>query len=480
MDKKAKIQYGLVFITDLFSVGVSSLLAWLILDSGLNVILSYAKADLLQFFALLAVVFLLDFLCFNHANTFVRRGWKKELLVCLQFNLVLAAGLAVVLLMTKASLIESRFLYTGILLTNLVVQYAAHTALKAYLTKNFYKGNFATLVGAVTTTDRAAHLLKDLKDDWTVKVQGVALLDWDGQLKEIAGVPVRADFDTFMDWLRREPMDAVYLDVPYQTGESLRPYVEQIETMGAAVHLNIPTLEQYLPKHSRESWMTQTQHTLEEAGDSLFVTLQTNEHSFGDMVLKRLMDLVGGFLMLLLSIPIIAIVAIPIKIQSPGPLFFKQKRVGLNGRVFNIYKLRTMYMDAEERKKDLMAKNKMSGLMFKMDDDPRIIPIGKQLRRLSIDELPQAFNVLRGEMSLVGTRPPTLDEYNQYESHHKGRLSMKPGITGLWQVSGRSDITDFEEVVKLDMTYIDNWSLQLDIKILLRTVAVVVKGRGAE
>ena len=138
-----------------------------------------------------------------------------------------------------------------------------------------------------------------------------------------------------------------------------------------------------------------------------------------------------------------------------------------------------MYPDAEERKKELMAQNKMKGLMFKMDNDPRIIPIGHFLRKSSLDEFPQFWNVLRGDMSLVGTRPPTVDEYKQYETQHKKRLAIKPGITGLWQVSGRSDIIDFEEVVALDAKYITEWSLREDIKILWKTVLIVVKGKGA-
>ena len=139
-----------------------------------------------------------------------------------------------------------------------------------------------------------------------------------------------------------------------------------------------------------------------------------------------------------------------------------------------------MYADAEKRKQELMSKNEMNGLMFKMTDDPRITKVGKFIRKTSIDELPQFFNVLKGDMSLVGTRPPTLDEYNQYESHHKRRLSMKPGITGMWQVSGRSNIEDFEDVVKLDVAYIDHWSIWLDIKILLKTVLVVFGHVGAK
>lgn len=139
-----------------------------------------------------------------------------------------------------------------------------------------------------------------------------------------------------------------------------------------------------------------------------------------------------------------------------------------------------MYKDAEERKKELMAQNKMDGLMFKMDNDPRITKVGRVIRKLSIDELPQFFNVLKGDMSLVGTRPPTVREFEQYENRHKRRLSMRPGITGMWQVSGRSNINDFEDVVKLDCEYIDNWSLLLDIKILLKTVKVVLTHEGAE
>lgn len=136
-------------------------------------------------------------------------------------------------------------------------------------------------------------------------------------------------------------------------------------------------------------------------------------------------------------------------------------------------------MDAEERKKELMDQNKMDGLMFKMDDDPRIMPIGKFIRRVSIDELPQSINILKGDMSLVGTRPPTVDEYEQYELHHKSRLAAKPGLTGMWQVSGRSDITDFEEVVKLDTEYISNFTLGLYLKILFKTVGVVLGKKGS-
>lgn len=139
-----------------------------------------------------------------------------------------------------------------------------------------------------------------------------------------------------------------------------------------------------------------------------------------------------------------------------------------------------MYVDAEERKKELMEQNQMRGLMFKMDNDPRIFPFGHFLRDTSLDEFPQFWNVLKGDMSLVGTRPPTVEEYEQYELHHRRRVSIKPGLTGLWQVSGRSEITDFEEVVKLDTKYIANWRLASDIKILWKTIGVVLLRKGAK
>ncbi|CBL35513.1 Sugar transferases involved in lipopolysaccharide synthesis [butyrate-producing bacterium SM4/1] len=192
------------------------------------------------------------------------------------------------------------------------------------------------------------------------------------------------------------------------------------------------------------------------------------------------MDILGAAVGICLTVLIGLFVVPAIKLESPGPAVFKQTRIGKNGRKFSIYKFRSMYMDAEERKKELMKQNEMDGLMFKMKDDPRITKVGKFIRKTSIDELPQFFNVLRGDMSLVGTRPPTVDEFERYEEHHKRRLSLRPGITGMWQVSGRSDIQNFEDVVRLDLEYIDNWSVWLDIKILFQTVLVVLLHRGAE
>ena len=232
---------------------------------------------------------------------------------------------------------------------------------------------------------------------------------------------------------------------------------------------------------------------IEKVGNYTVLTTSMNYISGHQLFAKRLVDIAGGLVGCLLTGIIFLFVAPAIYINSPGPIFFTQERVGRNGKRFKMYKFRSMYMDAEKRKAELMKENKMSDAkMFKMEFDPRVIGnkilpdgtrktgIGDFIRRTSLDEFPQFFNVLKGDMSIVGTRPPLIGEVNLYELHHPARLAIKPGITGMWQVSGRSNITDFEEVVKLDTDYIENWSLGLDIKILLKTVLMVVKRDGAK
>jgi exopolysaccharide biosynthesis polyprenyl glycosylphosphotransferase len=197
------------------------------------------------------------------------------------------------------------------------------------------------------------------------------------------------------------------------------------------------------------------------------------------MFLRRLLDLALACLMLLVVGPLLMLpAAILIKLTSRGPVLFKQKRCGLNGRQFVMYKFRSMVDNAEQLRVELESLNEMDGPVFKSSRDPRITGIGKILRRFSIDELPQLFNVLRGDMSLVGPRPPLPGEVARYERWQRRRLSMKPGITCLWQVSGRNEVS-FEDWMKLDLDYIDNWSLLLDLKILLKTIPVVLLGRGA-
>ena len=199
-----------------------------------------------------------------------------------------------------------------------------------------------------------------------------------------------------------------------------------------------------------------------------------------ELRLKRYFDILLSMILLVILSPIMLVISIAIKLDSPGPVLFSQIRIGRNGRRFKIYKFRSMYIDAEERKKELQSQNEVKGLMFKMENDPRITKVGKFIRKTSIDELPQFYNVVKGDMSLVGTRPPTEDEFEKYNQYYRRRISMTPGLTGMWQVSGRSEIENFDDVVKYDLQYIDNWSLWLDIKILFKTIWVVFAGKGSK
>jgi exopolysaccharide biosynthesis polyprenyl glycosylphosphotransferase len=224
-----------------------------------------------------------------------------------------------------------------------------------------------------------------------------------------------------------------------------------------------------------------SQTTLDELhGRPMLVFRSTPEASW-QAVAKRVLDFAGAIgLLILLSLPLL-VVALLIRISSPGPVLFRQQRSGLNGKPFTMLKFRSMRSDAEQRKHEIAVLNEMSGPVFKVSNDPRVTPIGRRLRKFSVDEFPQLINVLRGEMSLVGPRPLPVDEVKRFDDlAHRRRLSVKPGITCLWQVSGRNNVTDFRDWVRLDLEYIDNWSFWLDLKILFRTIPVVLLGTGAK
>ena len=480
--KREKLQYAYVFFADLLTMAVSVLLAWLITDGLFGVLIPYTSTDWLQTLCLLFVAFVVTFFFFDQDKNIVTRSENEEISLSLRFNIALGLVYAGCMLLAKATMLDSRYFAVTVPAVNAVLLPFSHAILKRLLIRFQRSWGMETLVGVVTTSDRAERLIPEIQKDWSRRVVGVSLLEATPAAisTRVCGGEVKATFDDFRDWIRREALDEVYVDVPMDSGESFIPYLDEMESMGLTVHFRLPLLDRIEEACCDETSAARLSRSLGRCAGGNIVTMGTVELQLRDQIAKRCMDVVGAVIGCIISIPIIAVVAIPLKLESPGPLFFKQKRVGRNGRYFYIHKLRSMYVDAEARKKELMAQNEMNGLMFKMEDDPRVTKVGKFIRRTSIDELPQFFDVLRGDMSLVGTRPPTVDEYKQYESHHKRRLSMKPGITGLWQVSGRSDIEDFEEVVKLDVAYIDNWSLWGDVKILFKTIYVVFAGKGAK
>lgn len=272
-----------------------------------------------------------------------------------------------------------------------------------------------------------------------------------------------------LEYVKRHQVDLVIFSVNHLVRKKIEHLIEAFSEMGIDSLITI------------DSFAIETLETkLEDFGTTNVIRLSPRLFTDGELLLKRLMDIAGALVGCFICLIFGLIVAPLIFLEDPGPIIFKQKRVGRNGKFFYIYKFRSMYQDAEAKLQTLKDQNEMQGFMFKMKNDPRITKVGKFLRKTSIDELPQFFNVLEGSMSLIGTRPPTVDEYNQYSAHHKRRISIKPGITGLWQVSGRSEITDFEEIVRLDCFYIDHWSITGDIKILLKTFAAVFTGKGSE
>lgn len=480
--KREKLQYGYLFLIDLLSLVLSIGLAWGLTAGVLHKMGDFQLDDLVEACFLLLLAYILTFFTFDQSENIVNRTPIREVEIAVRFNFLLTLIDAACLALTKASMLHSRYFLVFVPVIDVFVMTVAHAVLKKMLVRSRYTKGIQSLVGVVTTQENASPILEELKKDWSKRVTGLAILEAAPEQlhTEIDGVKIEANFDNFMDWLRQAALDEVYLDVAQESEENMLPYLEEMESMGLTVHFRLPVLDRIEKACCDETSAVRISRELSRCAGGNVVTMGTVELKLRDQVLKRTMDIVGGIVGCIISIPIIALVAIPLKLESPGPLIFKQRRVGRNGRVFYIHKLRSMYVDAEARKKELMAQNEMNGLMFKMEDDPRITRVGRFIRRTSIDELPQFFDVVRGSMSLVGTRPPTLDEYRQYESHHKRRLSMKPGITGLWQVSGRSDIDDFEEVVKLDVQYIDNWSIWMDIYLLFKTVGVVFDRKGAK
>lgn len=302
------------------------------------------------------------------------------------------------------------------------------------------------------------------------KLAGIIVTDRDLTGQTIKGIPVVADRKNAVNYLCQNWVDEVI--TCYNNNEDvINPILEDCREMGITVHIA-------LTKCGIEG----AKRRIENVGGYTVVTNYITSASNRQIFLKRLMDICGGIVGCLITLILFLFVAPAIYIKSPGPIFFSQIRVGKNGKKFRIYKFRSMYMDAEERKKELMKQNKVKdGMMFKMDHDPRIIKgVGDFIRKTSIDEFPQFFNVLKGDMSLVGTRPPTVDEWEKYNKHHRRRMAIKPGLTGMWQISGRSSITDFDEVVALDTKYIAEWNIGLDIKILFKTVGVIFTGKGSQ
>ena len=402
----------------------------------------------------------------NYKNI-LRRGYFEEFKkVVMEISLIIMVDFTF-LFITQTSKIYSRIVITETWILGIILVYFARLLRKEYVRKRMRDKEKLDCMLIVSTKESIRSVLQNLQKD-TYKeyyISGIIIVD-DVSEHNIEGIPVVAGKEDALSYMQNHQVDRVYIDLE-RDSKAGKELLKGCNEMGITVHY-------VLSPNSIDG-----KSVIEQIGNSMVVTSSLRFASSRDLMLKRIMDIVGGIVGCILTGILTVIIGPIIYVQSPGPIFFSQKRVGQNGRIFRIYKFRSMYPDAEERKKELMEQNKMKGHMFKMDNDPRIIPIGHFIRKTSLDEFPQFWNVLKGDMSLVGTRPPTVDEYEKYERHHKARLATKPGLTGMWQVTGRSDIVDFEEVVQLDMNYIQEWNLGLDIKIIFKTVKNMFTGKGS-
>ena len=402
---------------------------------------------------------------------FLTRGYLQELWEVLRFNVLMVLVVGFFLFMIQKAEVFSRLVMGYFLILDVLIVYGAHLLLKKLMRSAFASERSVTKVMVIGYANQLEDLVGRLKGKLGFEYEIVSLgcLDDSVRPEKIAGIPVAGGGDSLLETCRQLPLDEVFIGSAEYPEEKKGRLIRGFEEMGVTCHYNLGIFDG-----------TSTKGQVGNFGDFTVVTYSAFHSSYKRQLIKRLMDIAGGLAGSVLTLVLMPFLAVAIKLDSPGPVLFSQTRIGRNGRRFKIYKFRSMYADAEARKKELERENQVKGLMFKMENDPRVTKVGRFLRKTSLDEFPQFFNVLLGDMSLVGTRPPTEDEFEKYNLYYRRRISMTPGLTGMWQVSGRSDIDDFDEVVKLDLKYIDNWSLTLDLKILARTVAVVLFGKGAK
>ena len=479
------IKYLDFFVLDLVCLNISFILAYDI-RHGLG--LPYANITYLYMAIIMNLIAIIMMIFFDMFKNVLKRGYLVEASMTVKQVCLLELGSTFYLFAVQAGGKYSRasMYMTGLIYG--VLSYITRILWKSYLKKKMTERGKRTLL-ILTTEGLAVTVIDNIKDHnyESFQILGVALMDGDKIGERIAGVPVVAGSESVLDYVCRECVDEVFLNLP-ETREQPAELLEKFVEMGLIVHVMLQDAEQLVSRKQLGS----RKQLVDRLGNYTVMTTSINYATNWQLFLKRLLDIAGGLVGSLITL-ILALILCPIiKLKSAGPLFFVQERVGRNGRRFKMYKFRSMYVDAEERKAELMPQNQMKDdYMFKLDQDPRIIGskqlpdgtykkgIGNFIRSWSLDEFPQFFNVLKGDMSLIGTRPPTVEEWEKYELHHMARLAARPGITGLWQISGRSNITDFEEVVRLDLKYISEWSFGMDMRILVQTLKVVVEKGGA-
>lgn len=446
-----------------FEVGLIQLVI-VIFASWLTSKIPYTEIDRASM-VLFGVVHMVTYYVSDYYHDLKYRGHLKEFVATVKYTAIYALIATFVSFFSDGSFSMSRRGLLFFVLINFVLLYLTNTCLKIFRSSIYTKRKSNKNILLITDRSRLGNVLSRMQDNLDGKITAVCVLDYpqfsDPVLKNVTE-------ENLLDYATHSVVDEVFVNLPSEKYK-IWDFVSPFELMGIDVSININALE----------FMTEGEKRIQQLGPFNVVTFSSQFYSYVDILAKRFLDILGALVGLILC-GIAGIFLVPLIKKDGGPAIFAQDRVGQNGRIFKFYKFRSMRVDAEEIKKELMDQNQMTGGMFKMDNDPRITKIGHFIRKTSLDELPQFWNVLKGDMSLVGTRPPTVDEYEAYTPEQKRRLSFKPGITGMWQVSGRSEITDFDEVVKLDVAYMDGWTIWRDIQILIKTVKVVVMRDGAK
>jgi len=477
-------------IVDFITLQITYILAYFTRHGFRRALEVYSEPRYLSSAIVLAITALAFSVMTENHKDILKRGLLIEIRQVIKLVIACTMCILAYLFFTK-EIDFSRLVLAYFYVCSLILVTFARSIWKKWLLTKGVSDNQKRHILLITTREHAGSLASRLKahEYGGLDIIGMVLADGEGDLykigEKIEGIEVITDLKYLIRDIQNRWVDEILIFVPKNTltktqAEELEAVRDDVLKMGLTTH----DIIDFDPEGKN-------MRTVEDVCGFECLTESIHIATPGQLLIKRLMDIAGGFVGLILTAILTVIIGPMIKIADPkGGIFFKQIRVGRNGRQFPIYKFRSMYTDAEARKKELMEKNKTGDAkMFKMDNDPRILGsgldgtrhgIGWFIRRTSIDEFPQFWSVLIGHMSLVGTRPPTVDEWEQYDLHHRARLAIKPGLTGLWQVSGRSNITDFEQVVDLDMKYINNWGIREDIKIILKTIKVMLTGDGAE
>jgi exopolysaccharide biosynthesis polyprenyl glycosylphosphotransferase len=331
------------------------------------------------------------------------------------------------------------------------------------------EGGFSKRVLVIGTRDKAARFIKTVHEREEYTIDLIGWVDTDRQHKDYSiEIPVLGYPEELSDVLHAHTIDEVVFAVPTRQISDCTDMLALCEQEGVRAVILSNWFSNLVAHVS-----TEIQY------DQPVLVYSAAMRKEWQILVKRLFDIAFSGFLLILLFPLLATIAMSVKLYDRGPVFYRWKVVGFNKEKFTGYKFRTMVVNADQLKAKLEAQNEMKGAVFKIKNDPRITPMGRILRKFSLDELPQLWSVFRGDMSIVGPRPPLESELPRFDSWHRRKLSVKPGLTCLWQISGRSSITDFDEWVKLDLAYIDNWTLWLDFKILMKTIPAVLLGRGA-